>query len=198
MQAPTAARCPPSTYPLPLRLPARHSHPPPPPTFPTPQPRRSSSRRWTCMATPSISTSREVRLGAGLGGRAPQLAGRGGMLLRAGLLAEERGGRGGPVGTGFAGAHRGAMPPVHLPSASTSPSPPLPPTPTPHLSHPAGAAAQQQHALDLHGDPKYFNKQGGRLGGRLGGEAGGGPGAAAGWAWGHAAACWLAGGGEGW
>ena len=150
LQAPTEARCPPSTYPLPLRLPARHSHPPTPPTFPTPQAwRRSSSMRWTCMATPSTSTSREagweagweVRLG---GGRAPQLAGRGGMLLRAGWLAEERGGRGGPVGTGFAGAHSGAMPPVHLPSASTSPSPPLPPTHTPHLSPPPrsrGAAA---------------------------------------------------------
>ncbi|PSC68380.1 DNA-binding protein isoform X1 isoform C [Micractinium conductrix] len=28
----------------------------------------------------------------------------------------------------------------------------------------AGVAAQQQQALDLHGDPKYLNKQGGRLG----------------------------------
>ena len=68
-----------------------------------------------------------------------------------------------PGGTGCAGAHSGAMPPVHLPSASTSPSPPLPPARAPHLSHPA-AAEQRQQALDLHGDAEYFSRRGGEAG----------------------------------
>ena len=79
----------------------------------------------------------------------------------------------------------GASPPP--PTHTHTPPPPTTPTP-PHVSHPTGAAAAQQQALDLYDDPKHYSKQGGEAGG---------PGAAAGCAWGHAAACWLAGGGEG-